>query len=43
MLYYVYVMSCEINKGGFLEIAFVSTHICLALTRLLLFCLTLTR
>ena len=26
-----YWVSCAINKGGFLEIAFVSTHICLAL------------
>ena len=34
-----------INKGGFFEIAFSSssTHICLALGRLLTFCLTLTR
>ena len=38
-----YWVSCAINKGGFFEIAFVSTHICLALRRLLTFCLTLTR
>ena len=38
-----YWVSCVINKGGFFEIAFVSTHICLALRRLLTFCLTLTR
>ena len=37
-------VSCAINKGGFFEIAFSSsTHICLALRRLLKFCLTLTR
>ena len=36
-------VSCAINKGGFFEIAFVSTHICLALRRLLTFCLSLTR
>ena len=36
-------MSCAINKGGFFEIAFVSTHICLALKRLVTFCLTLMR
>ena len=41
-----YWVSCAINKGGFFEIAFSSsssTHICLALRRLLTFCLTLTR
>ena len=40
-----YWVSCAINKGGFFEIAFSSssTHICLALGRLLTFCLTLTR
>ena len=39
-----YWVSCAINKGGFFEIAFsLSTHICLALRRLLTFCLTLTR
>ena len=32
-----YWVSCAINKGGFFEIAFVSTHICLALRRLLTF------
>ena len=37
-------VSCAIHKGGFFEIAFSSsTHICLALRRLLTFCLTLTR
>ena len=36
-------VSCAINKGGFFEIAFVSTHICLALRRLLTVCLSLTR
>ena len=30
---------CANNKGGFFEIAFVSTDICLALRRLLTFCL----
>ena len=35
---------CAINKRGFWEITFSSlTHICLALRRLLTFCLTLTR
>ena len=29
-----YWVSCAINKGGVFEIAFVSTHICLALRRL---------
>ena len=39
-----YWVSCAINKGGFFKIAFLSsTHICLALRRLLTFCLTLTR
>ena len=40
-----YWVSCAVNKGGFFEIAFSSssTHICLALRRLLTFCLTLTR
>ena len=40
-----YWVSCAINKGCFFEIAFSSssTHICLALRRLLMFCLTLTR
>ena len=42
VLYYYWVSSV-INKGGFFETAFVSTYICLALTRLLTFCLTLTR
>ena len=38
-----YRVSCAINKGGFFEIASSSsTHICLALRRLLTFCLTLT-
>ena len=34
--------SCAINKGGYFEIAFTSTHICLTLKCLLTFCLTLT-
>ena len=35
-----YWVSCGINKGGFFEIVFSSlTHICLALRRLLTFCL----
>ena len=35
---------CAINKGDFFENAFLSsTHICLALRRLLAICLTLTR
>ena len=38
-----YWVSSAINKGDFFEIAFVSTHICLTLKRLLPFCLTLTR
>ena len=38
-----YWVSRAINKRGFFEIAFVSTHICLALRRLPTFCLTLTR
>ena len=41
-----YWVSCAINKGGFSEIAFSSswsTHICLALRRLLKFSLTLMR
>ena len=41
-----YWVSCAINKGSVFEIAFSSsssTHICLALRRLLKFCLTLTR
>ena len=38
-----YGMSCAINKGGFLEFAFVSTHMCLGSRRLFTFCLTLTR
>ena len=39
-----YWVSCAVYKGGFFEIAFsLSTHICLALRRLLTFCLTLTR
>ena len=38
-----YWVSCAINKGGFFEIAFVSTHMCLAMKRLLTFCLTLMR
>ena len=39
-----YSVSCAISKGGFFEIAYSSsTHICLALRRLLTFCLTLTR
>ena len=37
-----YWVFCAINKRGFFEIAFVFTHICLALRRLLTFCLTLT-
>ena len=36
-------VSCTINKGSFFEIAFSSsTHFCLALKRLVTFCLTLT-
>ena len=38
-------VSCAINKGSFFEIAFSSsssTHFCLALRRLVTFCLTLT-
>ena len=36
-------VSCPINKGSFFEIAFSSsTHFCLALRRLVAFCLTLT-
>ena len=36
-------VSCAINKGRFFEIAFSSsTHFCLALRRLVTFCLTLT-
>ena len=38
-----YWVSCANNRGGFFEFAFVSTHICLALRRLLAFWLTLTR
>ena len=42
-----YWVTCAINKGGFLRFHFrsssSSTHICLALRRLLKFCLTLTR
>ena len=38
-----YWMSCAINKGGFLEFAFASTHMCLGSSRLFTFCLTLTR
>ena len=43
--YVPYWVSCAINKGGYFEIAFSSssTHICLTLTCLLTFCLTLTR
>ena len=38
-----YWVSCANNKRGFFEIAFSSsTHTCLALRRLLKFCLTLT-
>ena len=38
-----YWVLCTINKRSFFEIAFVLTHICLAMRRLLTFCLTLTR
>ena len=37
-----YWVFCAINKRGFFESAFVLTHVCLALRRLLTFCLTLT-
>ena len=36
-------MFCASNKGDFFEIAFVSTHICLSMMRLLAFCLVLMR
>ena len=38
-----YLVSCAINKRGYFEITFLSTHICLSLKCLLTFYLTLTR
>ena len=38
-----YWVSCAIDEGGYFEITFASTHICLTLKCLLTFCLTLTR